>query len=464
MPDLPGPWRTFVKNSFDNVWFPFTCSEDLAQYPPLVLERGEGVWLYDANSRRLLDAIGSWWVSVLGHNHPRISKAVREQLDRLEHVLMAGCIAPPTMELADMLSSMAPGARKRVFFSDDGSTSVEVALKMALQYWANKNVGKTEFVALSGAYHGDTLGAMSVGGIPAFQSLFQDRFKRFYLTDPPYCYRCPCGNNTATCEAQCMDSLERLLSQKAGSIAACIFEPMVQGAAGMRIYPAKALKRIFSLCQRFGVITIADEVATGFGRTGRMFACEHAGEAPDIMCVAKGLTGGYLPMAATIAQEKIYGEFRGDFLAGRELMHGHTFTGNPLAAAAAVETLKILKERNIPASLAEKAGFFRKGLERFLELDIVGDVRSIGMIGAIELVRDRRTKEKFPREMRVAFHTARKALDYGVLMRPLGDILYFIPAYIISEEEMEMMFNATMKSIKDVIAGKGMNSGTIISL
>jgi adenosylmethionine---8-amino-7-oxononanoate aminotransferase len=439
-------------NSFDNLWFPFTCSEDVTAYPPLVMERGSGMYLFDTSGRRYLDAVGSWWVSVLGHNHPRISAAIRSQLEKLEHVLMAGCIAPPTLRLADLLASMLPGGLRRIFFSDDGSTSVEVALKMALQYWANRQIQKTEFVALSGAYHGDTLGAMSVGGIPSYQALFQKHFKKHYLTDPPYCYRCPCGKDKSTCAAECMDSLESLLRTRADGIAACIFEPMVQGAAGMRVYPDKALEKIFKLCGQYKVLTIADEVATGFGRTGRLFACEHAGETPDIMCLAKGLTGGYLPLAATIAKEAVYQEFCGDFKSGRELMHGHTFTGNPLAAAAAFETLSILKERNIPASLSDKIGFFQKGLRNFYELDVVGDVRSIGMIGAIELVRDRVTKEKLPFEKRIPFFIARKALDYGVLLRPLGDVLYFIPAYIISEEEMNMMFDATMKSIKDVVS------------
>jgi adenosylmethionine---8-amino-7-oxononanoate aminotransferase len=439
-------------NSLDSLWFPFTSSEDLAAFPPLCIERGEGLYLFDESGRRLLDAIGSWWVSVLGHGHPRITNAVKSQLDNLEHVLMAGCYALPTLTLARELAGLFPGEKRRIFFSDDGSTSVEIALKMSLQYWANKNINKSEFVSLSGAYHGDTLGAMSVGGIPAFQAFFQKHFKKFLLTDPPNCYRCPCNKNKADCGAQCMDSLESLLRLKADSIAACIFEPMVQGAAGMRIYPAKVLTRIFELCERYGVLTIADEVATGFGRTGRMFACEHAGVKPDIMCVAKGLTGGYLPMAATIAKEEIYQEFCGDFKSGRELLHGHTFTGNPLAAAAACETLKIFKEQNIPASLSEKISFFQKGLERFYELDIVGDVRSIGMIGAIELVKDRETKERLPVEKRIPFHAARKALDYGVLLRPLGDVLYFIPAYTISEQEITMMLSATMKSIRDVIS------------
>ncbi len=438
--------------SYDNIWFPFTCSEDIAAYPPLTIERGEGIYLYDTSGARYIDAVGSWWVNILGHCHPRISASIRSQLEKLEHVLMAGCIADVTLKLVPLFASMLPPDCNRIFFSDDGSTSVEVALKMALQYWANNNRNKTGFIALSGAYHGDTLGAMSVGCIPSFHGLFHDRFKKQYYTDAPYCYRCPCGKDQSTCEAQCMDSLESILRDKAESVAACIFEPMIQGAAGMRVYPAKVLKKIFRLCAKYDVLTIADEVATGFGRTGKLFACQYAQAAPDIMCVAKGLTGGYLPMAATITKETIYRSFCGDFASGREFMHGHTFTGNPLAAAAAAETLSIIKEQHIPASLSDKIAFFQKGLQKFYELDIVGDVRSIGMIGAIELVKNQSTKENLPFEKRVPFHIARKALEYGVLIRPLGDVLYFIPAYSISEEEITTMFEATMKSMKYVVS------------
>jgi adenosylmethionine---8-amino-7-oxononanoate aminotransferase len=442
--------RNFAVNSFDNLWFPFTASEDIATFAPLVIARGEGMYLFDCNGKRYMDAIGSWWVSVLGHNHPRITSAIKSQIDKLEHVLMSGSVADVTLKLTGLLASMVPEGLTRIFFSDDGSTSVEVALKMALQYWGNKGVDKTRFISLSTAYHGDTLGAVSVGNIPAFHGFFHSRFKEFDYAHSPYCYRCPCGKDQSNCSAQCMDSLEALLLEKADTVAGCIFEPMVQGASGMRVYPAKALKKIFDLCKSYNVLAIADEVATGFGRTGKLFACEHAGVTPDIMCVAKGLTGGYIPMAATIAKEEIYREFCGDVTSGRALMHGHTFTGNPLAAAAAFETLSILKEQNIPASLSQKINFFRTTLEKFRNLEIVGDVRSIGMIGAIELVKNRETKEKLPFEKRIAFHIAQEAIENGVLIRPLGDVIYFIPAYTISEKEIGTMVEVTIESIKKI--------------
>ncbi|HUI90966.1 MAG TPA: adenosylmethionine--8-amino-7-oxononanoate transaminase [Chitinivibrionales bacterium] len=439
------------KNTFDHLWFPFTCSQDIEKFPPRVIERGQGVYLYDAKGERYLDAIGSWWVSNLGHGHPRITAAVKKQLDKLEHVLMAGFIAKPALELSRLLAPMLPKGLTRIFYSDDGSTAVEVALKIALQYWAAQGKRRALFVSLAGGYHGDTLGAMSVGDIPAYHSLFHGRFKSQLYTDAPYCYRCPCGKMKETCAAECMTSLEKILAAKGESVAACVFEPMVQGAAGMRIYPAKVLKRIAASCKKYGVLTIADEVFTGFGRTGKLFACEHAGIIPDVMCLAKGLTGGYLPMAATVTNEKIYAAFCGDFRSGRELAHGHSFTGNPLAAAAACEALSIIKEEKIPQSLVSKAAFFRKKLELFDEIEEVGDIRSIGMIAALELVADRKTKKPLPVGKRIPFRIAQKALDKGLLIRPLGNVLYFVPAYIITEDEIEFMMSVTQKSIKEIL-------------
>ena len=435
---------------FNRLWFPFTCSDDVRDYPPAVITRGEGVYLFDKNGRRYLDAIGSWWVSVLGHCHPRIIRAVKNQADKLEHVLMAGFISEPALELSHRLAALLPKELARIFYSDDGSTAVEVALKIALQYRAARGEPRTAFVSLSGGYHGDTLGAMSVGNIPAYHSLFHKAFKSQWYADAPYCYRCPCGMEKETCGAECMKSLERILDEKGDTIAACIFEPMVQGAAGMRVYPAKVLKRLFAACKVHGVLTIADEVATGFGRTGKLFACEHAGVTPDIMCLAKGLTGGCLPMAATVAREEVYAAFRGNHLAGKELAHGHSFTGNPLAAAAACETLAIMREENIPGSLETKMEFFRKGLEALRGIEGVGDIRSIGMIGAIELVADEKTKQPYPPEKRIPFRIAQKALENGVLIRPLGNVLYFVPPYIITKEQITAMFEVTVQALRDV--------------
>jgi adenosylmethionine-8-amino-7-oxononanoate aminotransferase len=366
--------------------------------------------------------------------------------------MMAGFVSEPALELSHSLSSMLPQELSRIFYSDDGSTAVEVAMKIALQYGAlGKASRRTAFVSLTGGYHGDTLGAMSVGDIPAYHGLFHDTFKSQLYADGPYCYRCPEGKKKETCSAECMESLEGILAAKGETIAACVFEPMVQAAGGMRVYPAKVLTRLASACRKHGVLTIADEVAVGFGRTGRLFACEHAVLVPDIMCLAKGLTGGYLPMAVTAVREEIFAQFCGDFMSGRELAHGHSFTGNPLAAAAACETLAIIKEEDIPASLSGKTRFFQTKLNEFDDLDAVGDVRSIGMIGAIELVSDRKSKKPFAVDRRIPFRIAQKALEKGVIIRPLGNVLYFVPAFIITEEQIAEMMDVTKESIKEVV-------------
>jgi adenosylmethionine-8-amino-7-oxononanoate aminotransferase len=438
-------------SSSDHLWFPFTCHSDLAVFPPIVIERGEGMYLYDDSGKRYLDAIGSWWVNILGHNHPAITAAIKEQLDKLEHVMMAGFVTPPVLRLTSLLAEMLPPPLSRIFLSDDGSTAVEVALKIALQYWAIRGEKRTRFVALGNGYHGDTLGAMAVGSLPQYHELFHKRFKQEFFTAPPNCFRCPAGKQKESCSAECMDSLEEILKVHGETIAACIFEPMVQGAAGMRIYPARVLHKIFALCNRFGVLTIADEVAMGFGRTGELFACQHAGVVPDIMCLAKGLTGGYLPLAATVVTEKIYAQFCGDFLSERTFEHGHTFTGNPLAASAACATMEIIQSQNLPYAIHDTMAFFRTQLKQFEAFEIVGDIRSIGMVGAIELVQSRATKTRLPVERRIPFRICRKALDRGVLIRPLGDVIYFIPAYIITREQIVSMVSITVDAIREVM-------------
>jgi adenosylmethionine-8-amino-7-oxononanoate aminotransferase len=435
-----------------NLWFPFTVTGDIKTYPPLIIQRGKGVYLYDDKGKSYIDGISSWWVNILGHCNPVISEAIREQALTLEHVLMAGSISNTTLKLTGILASMLPRGVQRIFYSDNGSTAVEVALKIALQYWALKKSQKTDFVTLQGAYHGDTLAAMSVGAIAQFHELFHTRFKKQHYAQGPYCYRCPAGKIRETCNAECMDSLKTILEQHHSAIAACIFEPMVQGAAGMRVYPAKVLQKIFSICKEFNVLTIADEVAMGFGRTGRMFACEHAGVIPDIMCVAKGLTGGYLPMAATAVKEFLFDEFRGDFLSGTVLYHGHSYTGNPLASAAAVATLEILIREKIPQSMHGLIDHFQAALVKtFQDVPCIGDIRFCGMVGALELVKNRDTKEPYRYEERIPFHICRKALEYGLLIRPLGNVIYFIPPYIITREEIDTMVSITGRSIEEIV-------------
>jgi adenosylmethionine-8-amino-7-oxononanoate aminotransferase len=439
------------KDIFEHLWFPFTCSSDIKNYPPIIIKKGSGVYLYDKKGNRYLDAIGSWWVSILGHNHPKIKRAIKKQLDKLEHIIMAGFISEPALKLSHLLFDMLPKGITRIFYSDNGSTAVEVALKIALKYWYLKKESRTLFVSLGGAYHGDTLGATSVGSIEDFHIIYHKNFKSFLHTDPPYCYRCPCNLQKETCNAECMESLEKILQQKHHQIAACIFEPILQGACGMRIYPPKVLKRIFAACKKYNIITIADEVATGFGRTGKLFACMHADVVPDIMCLAKGLSGGFLPFAATCVKEHIYNEFCGTFIDGKQLEHGHSFTGNPLGASAACEALSLIKKQNIPYSLSPKMKYFCDRLNEFGNINYIGDIRSIGFVGALEIVKNIKTKEPFPKEDRVCFKISQEAIKNGVLIRPLGNVIYFVPPFIIKEKEIDFMFDIVKKAIKKIL-------------
>lgn len=438
-------------NRFDNLWMPFSFYQDTLENPPIVIEKGQGVWITDKQGKKYLDAIGSWWVSILGHNHPYITEAVRKQLDNIEHVMMAGFISEPALRLSEILKSILPEELTRIFYSDDGSTAVEIALKIAMQYHALRGETRSAFVSFDGGYHGDTLGAMSVGMIPQYHALFHQQFKKQLFANSPYCYRCPVNQTSESCNGECMDSLETILQEHNKNIAACIFEPMVQGAVGMRVYPSKVLKRIFSLCRKYNVLTIADEVAMGFGRTGKLFACEHANEVPDIMCIAKGLTGGYLPLSATVVKEFIFDEFKGDFKSDRILNHGHTFTGNPLAAAAACATMELITSMRIPKSIEPKVQYLHEKLSVFRKFEIAGDIRALGMCAAIELVADKSTKNPIPAQCRFSYTLSRKAFERGLLLRPLGDIIYFMPPFIITEEEIDFVINTTSEILQETI-------------
>jgi len=430
---------------------PFTYYKDQLEHPPLIIERGDGIFVYDSNGKEYIDAVGSWWTSIFGHNHPYISNAVKAQVDKIEHVMMAGFITEPALRLSQLLGGLMPPKLQRIFYSDDGSTSVEVALKIALQYHALRGENRSEFVSFNGGYHGDTLGAMSVGSIPAYHALFHERFKKQLFAHSPYCYRCPVGCDKNTCNAECMDSLEAILAERGKSIAACIFEPMVQGAVGMRVYPSKVLKRIFSLCKKYNVLTIADEVAMGLGRTGKLFACDHAEEVPDIMCIAKGLTGGYLPLSATVVSEEIFNEFKGTYGSDRIFNHGHTFTGNPIATAAACAAVNLLQISNIPESLVPVIKRFSDGLHTFSKFDVVGDIRTLGLVGALEIVRDRKTKLPPQQLSRFTTVVSQKALELGCIIRPLGNVLYFMPPFIINEKQIDTMFSITQTALKEAL-------------
>lgn len=434
-----------------HIWHPYTQMKDLEEEPPVLITYAEGVKLYDASGNFYYDTISSWWCSVHGHNHPRIKEAIKRQLDELEHVLLAGFTHKPAVLLAEKLVSITPENLVRVFYSDNGSTSVEAALKMSFQYWRNTGRSrKTKFVHPRNSYHGDTIGAMSVGGIELYREIFSPLLFPTFEIPSPYCYRCPAGKERGKCDIDCLKPLEELLRERSEEIAAFILEPLVQASGGMIIYPAEYVRRAAEICRRYEVHLILDEVATGFGRTGRMFACEIAEVKPDFLCLSKGITSGYLPFAATLTTEEIFRAFYADYAERKTFFHGHTYTGNPLGAAAALASLEVFEEEKVLERAGELIPLFHKRLEEFGKLGIVGDVRYIGLIGALELVRDKSTKEPFPFEERAGWRVYRKGLRRNLILRPLGDVIYFFLPLCIKREELEDIMERAFAVLSEV--------------
>jgi len=415
------------------VWHPYTQMQ--TRPDPLPVIAAQGAYLHTEDGRRILDGISSWWVTTHGHAHPRLNQALADQAARLEHVMFAGCTHPPAVELAERLVALLPEGLTRVFYSDNGSTAVEVALKMAHQFWRNQGQPQRKtFIALHHAYHGDTVGAMSVSDDSVFTAAFAPLLFRVLRADAPYCYRCPVGLAPETCDIDCLASLQRLLAAHGDEIAGVIVEPMLQGAGGMVVWPTEFLSGVRRLCDAHGVLMIADEVLTGFGRTGRMFACEHAGVTPDLICLSKGLTAGYLPMAATVVTEAVYGGFLSEDR-GRTFFHGHSFTANPLACAVALASLDLYRDEPVLANVARIGRQLAEGLGALRELPIVGEVRAIGGVGIVELVSDKGTRQAGGYLDTLGPTLGAAFLARGLLLRPLGNVLYVMPPYCITEDE-----------------------------
>jgi adenosylmethionine---8-amino-7-oxononanoate aminotransferase len=432
------------------VWHAFT---QMADYEPLILDRGEGCYVFDVDGRRYLDATSSLWCNVHGHRHPKIDAAIRAQLDRVAHVSNLGTSNPTTIQLAKRLVDLAPPGLGHVFFSDDGATAVEVGLKMAFQYWrqcSNPRPGKTCYLALGEAYHGDTLGAVSVGGVARFHELFRPLLFETLRVLAPDAYRLPPGVAAAGLLEHSLAALDRLLAEHHARIAALVIEPLVQAAAGIIVHPKGYLRGVRDLTQKHDVLLIADEVAVGFGRTGRMFACEHEDVTPDLFCIAKGLTGGYLPMAATLASEEIWQAFLGDHASGRTFYHGHTYGGNPLGAAAAMATLDVFQEERTLEQLPEKIAQLAALLAPLADHPHVGDIRQCGLITGIELVRDRATREPYPTSDGIGRRVCEVATRRGVLLRPLGDVIVLWPPLAISLEQLKEIIAAVECGIAEV--------------
>ncbi len=435
------------------LWHPFTQMRDWMAAPQVVIAAGKGEILTDAAGKKYIDGVSSLWCNVHGHRKPQIDAAIKRQMNRIAHSTMLGLTHIPGADLAERLIEVAPQGLQRVFYSDSGSEAVEIALKMAFQYCQHRGgeyAKKTKFAALTHAYHGDTIGAVSVGGIDLFHSIFRPLLFSAYSAPSPYCYRCPFGKEPDTCGRECLKELEDILREHASEIAAMIIEPLVQGAGGMIMAPRGYLTEVRKLCSRYDVLMIADEVAVGFGRTGRMFACDHEGVRPDIMCLAKGITGGYLPLAATLTTEDVFERFLGAPEDHRTFFHGHTYAGNQLACAAALASLDVFEEEKVLEAVQPKIAALSEGLARFRRLRNVGDVRQCGMIGAIELVADKESREPFPESELTGAGICLAARRRGLLIRPLGDVIVIFPPLCISTENLERMLNITYDCVCEV--------------
>jgi adenosylmethionine---8-amino-7-oxononanoate aminotransferase len=433
-----------------HVWHPCSQMKDYEQFPPIVIKNGEGVWLYDENSNRYLDAVSSWWVNLFGHGNKRISRALSEQAFTLEHVIFANFTHEPAVKVAEKLVALTPPGLNKVFFADNGSASIEVALKMSFQY--HMQTGKTSkkrFLALTDAYHGETLGALSVGGVDLYNEVYHPLLLDTVRAQGPDCFRCPFHEKPDSCQAQCIQYVEEKLEAHHEEITAVIIEPLIQAAAGMKMYPPIYLKKLRELCTGYDVHLIADEVAVGFGRTGTLFACEQASISPDFMCLSKGLTGGYLPLSVVLTTDTVYDAFYDEYGTMKAFLHSHSYTGNTLACRVALEVLTMFEEESYIELIQQKGDLMRKlAIEAFSHLPYVGEYRQIGFVGAIELVADSVTKEPLPSEERIGYQIYQRALEQGLLIRPLGNILYFMPPYVISPEEMRFMIDTTKQTIE----------------
>lgn len=436
------------------VWHPFTQMKEYEASDPIVIERAEGCSLIDSDGKKYIDGVSSLWVNVHGHGVKEIDEAIKKQVGFVSHSTLLGITNPPAVELAKEIVEICPPGLKKVFYSGDGASAVEVAIKMAFQYWSHRGRNeKKAFLCLDNGYHGDTLGAVSVGGIDIFHKAFGPLLFKTYRAPSYYCYRCPLGKTFPDCAIACADEAGRILEENHEEIAAVILEPCVQAAGGMIVSPDGYLAKIREYCDRHDVLMIVDEVATGFGRTGKMFACEHDGVTPDILVLGKGMTGGYLPLSATVTTEKIYEEFLGNYEEYKTFFHGHSYSGNPLSCAAAMGNLEAFRNNDTLAALEEKIEFLESELREFEGLRHVGNVRNKGFMVGIELVEDKQTARPYEAAERTGWRVAEEALSHGVLIRPLGDVVVLMPPIGIEMEDLRKLLRATYASVKKVTEG-----------
>ena len=435
------------------IWHPAQQMKDAEVFPAPVIDHAKGMYLYDVHGKAYLDIISSWWCNLLGHCNPEINEAIKKQVDQLEHVIFANFSHKPAIELCRELTPLLPKGLCRYSFCDNGSSAVEAALKMAFQYhYQTGHPERKRFMCLSESYHGETIGALSVGSLDLYAKIYKPMMMDNIHFDGLDCYRCPYGKTRDTCDCECFESAEKAFQRYGKETAAVIVEPILQGAAGMRIYPAEYLKKLRALCDAYGVLLIDDEIAAGFGRTGTMFAIEHAGVSPDILCTSKGLTGGYMPMSIAITTNEIYNAFYDDYGTHKAFVHSHTYAGNPLGCAAALAVLRIMKRDHI-LEKAQKMGIYIHAelMKALGNHPHVGEIRHIGLINALELVEDRKTKKAFDPGQRIGWQIFRRAMDRGLVLRPIGDVIYFNPPLIIDRDSVDKAVRLCKESVEDVL-------------
>ncbi|WP_323148795.1 adenosylmethionine--8-amino-7-oxononanoate transaminase [Pseudomonas oryzihabitans] len=438
----------WMRRDLEVLWHPCTQMKDHEQLPVIPIRRGEGVWLEDFDGNRYLDAVSSWWVNVFGHANPRINERIKAQVDQLEHVILAGFSHQPVIELSERLVALTPAGLDRVFYADNGSSCIEVALKMSYHYW--RNVGQPEkrrFVTLTNSYHGETVAAMSVGDVALFTETYQGLLLDTLKVPSPDCYLRPEGMGWEEHSRQMFAHMERTLAEHHASVAAVIVEPLIQGATGMRMYHPVYLRLLREACDRYGVHLIHDEIAVGFGRTGTMFACEQAGIRPDFLCLSKALTGGYLPLAACLTTEAVYQAFYDDYDTLRAFLHSHSYTGNPLACAAALATLDIFEQDDVIEANKPLARRMAEATAHLVDHPHVGEVRQTGMALAIEMTADKARRTPYPWQERRGLAVYQHALSRGALLRPLGNVVYFLPPYVITPEQIDFLAEVATQGI-----------------
>jgi len=430
------------------LWHPCTQMKDHETLPLIPIKRGEGVWLEDFDGNRYIDAVSSWWVNLFGHANPRINARIKAQLDELEHVILAGFSHEPVIELSERLVAITPPGLDRCFYADNGSSGIEVALKMSFHYWLNQgNTRKTKFITLSNSYHGETLAALAVGGVDLYKKTYAPLLMTTLTAPSPDCYEREQGESWEEHSARKFEAMERLLERHSDEVCAVIVEPLVQCAGNMRMYHPVYLKKLREACDRYGVHLIADEIAVGFGRTGTLFACEQADIAPDFLCLSKGLTGGYLPLCAILTRDEIYQGFYDEYHTLKGFLHSTSYTGNPLACTAALATLDIFEQDDVIEKNRRLSAKMAQATAHFSDHPHIAEVRQYGMILAMEMVRDKKTKTPFDWQERRGLRVYEYGLKHQALLRPLGNVVYFMPPYVINEEQIDHLARVAWEGI-----------------